>query len=237
MSTAIAAEPANTAPVAVAGDKPAQRFGALDSRRAADAITFEFEEFVKTEVKLQIEQVPAAPKSKSINDGKTGICNFFLRGHCWKGNNCTYRHLTQAQIDQEHRMPGGRFGDRAVVCKHWLRGLCKKGERCEFLHEYNLKKMPECMFYSQHGRCSNGDECVYQHIDPESRVKECPWYARGFCKHGAKCRNKHVRKFACPQYLFGFCPKGPDCPNMHPRFDLPVMHPDGYTAPSSANPQ
>lgn len=100
------------------------------------------------------------------------ICKYFLRGTCHKGAACQYKHA--------------RGGDRekSVVCKHWLRGLCKKGEHCEFLHVFNMKKMPECWFYSKYGECCNGDECLYQHIDPESKVKECPWYARGFCKHG-----------------------------------------------------
>ena len=36
---------------------------------------------------------------------------------------------------------------------HWLRDLCKKGDQCEFLHEYNLKKMPECHFFATFGAC------------------------------------------------------------------------------------
>jgi len=112
-----------------------------------------------------------------------------------KGNNCQYRHARP---------------EKTVVCKHWLRGLCKKGDLCEFLHEYNLKKMPECYFYSKHHECNN-PECMYLHVDPESKVRECAWYARGFCKHGPNCRHKHVRKIICQNYISGFCPKGPDC--------------------------
>ncbi|KAI8847724.1 zinc finger protein, partial [Chytridium lagenaria] len=111
------------------------------------------------------------------------------------------------------------MADKTVVCKHWLRGLCKKGDLCEFLHEYNLKKMPECWFYSKYGECSNA-ECMYLHVDPESKVKECAWYARGFCKHGKLCRHKHVRKAVCQNYLTGFCPLGPDCQFGHPKYEL-----------------
>ena len=75
------------------------------------------------------------------------ICRFFLKGHCSKGNNCQFRHV---RTDPS----------KAVVCKHWLRGLCKKGDNCEFLHEYNLRKMPECWFYSKYGECNNGTECI-----------------------------------------------------------------------------
>ena len=71
----------------------------------------------------------------------------------------------------------------ATVCKHWLRGLCKKGDACEFLHEYNLRRMPECWWYAKYNYCSAGDECLYAH--PKERRVECPDYNRGFCKLGA----------------------------------------------------
>ncbi len=73
----------------------------------------------------------------------------------------------------------------ATVCKHWLRGLCKKGDACEFLHEYNLRRMPECWWYAKYGYCSVGEECLYRH--PKERRIECPDYARGFCKNGEFC--------------------------------------------------
>jgi cleavage and polyadenylation specificity factor subunit 4 len=96
------------------------------------------------------------------------LCRNYLRGHCPQGAHCPYRHPSST---------------KKVVCKHWLRGLCKKGESCEFLHEYNMRKMPECWFFTKYGECSNPD-CVYLHVDPASKVKECAWFARGFCKHG-----------------------------------------------------
>jgi len=60
----------------------------------------------------------------------------------------------------EHVYRNGRLARQgSVVCKHWLKGkyiplskqfltlvgLCKKGDACEFLHEYNIRKMPECI--------------------------------------------------------------------------------------------
>ncbi|KAJ2740243.1 Cleavage and polyadenylation specificity factor subunit 4 [Coemansia sp. BCRC 34301] len=194
---------------------------ALDTRGCADIVTFDFEEFIKTKLNLNVDHVPVAQKPRTINDGKIGVCNYFLKGHCWKGNNCIYRHLTREQSER------AQYENRAIVCKHWLRGLCKKSDQCEFLHEFNMRKMPECSFFSANGLCTGGNECPYQHINPESRVKECLWYARGFCKHGVKCRSKHVRKLICPSYRFGFCPLGPNCPNTHPRFDLPIMQAEG----------
>ncbi|KAI8070028.1 protein YTH1 [Gongronella butleri] len=166
------------------------------------ALSFDFEDFIKTELRLDL-----ASCSKRTDEP---VCKYYLKGSCSKGNHCPYKHR---EVER----------DRLVVCKHWLRGLCKKGDHCEFLHMFNMKKMPECWFYSKYGECCNGDECIYRHIDPESKQKECPWYARGFCKHGPHCRNKHVRKKVCQNYLTGFCPDGLNCPNGHPKYELPML--------------
>lgn len=124
---------------------------------------------------------------------------------CEKGATCPFRHIR---------------GDRTIVCKHWLRGLCKKGDQCEFLHEFDMKKMPECYFYSRFNACHN-KECPFLHIDPESKIKDCPWYDRGFCRHGPHCRHRHLRRVLCLNYLAGFCPDGWNCKYMHPSFELP----------------
>ena len=138
-----------------------------------------------------------------------GACKYFQKGTCFRGAACPFRHGKP---------------EKSIVCKHWLRGLCKKGEHCEFLHEYNLKKMPECWFFSKYGECSNPD-CFYLHVDPNQRQKECLWYARGFCKHGPNCRSRHVRSVLCPYYLCGFCPYGPQCEYGHPKYELPIVNP------------
>jgi len=80
--------------------------------------------------------------------------------------------------------------------------------------------MPECYFFSKYGECGN-PECMYLHINPEDKVRECQWYARGFCKHGMKCRHKHLKKIMCENYFNGFCPLGPNCQFAHPKFDIP----------------
>ncbi|KAH9944048.1 uncharacterized protein BXZ73DRAFT_87020 [Epithele typhae] len=108
----------------------------------------------------------------------------------------------------------------ATVCKHWLRGLCKKGDACEFLHEYNLRRMPECWWYAKYGYCSAGDD---------ERKVECPDYNRGFCKLGPTCPRKHVRRVVCKLYLTGFCPMGPDCSRGHPKANIPP--PKAYDPP------
>lgn len=132
-------------------------------------------------------------------------CKAYMAGHCPLGAQCPDRHVSQSGSS------GGNTSYNSLVCKHWLRALCKKGESCEFLHEYNLRKMPECNFFVRNGYCSNGDECLYLHIDPRSKLPPCPHYDRGFCPLGPACSKKHVRRRLCPYYLAGFCPDGRAC--------------------------
>ena len=99
---------------------------------------------------------------------------------------CPLRHTTPSvqNFQPPRQLPTHpRERERlSTVCKHWLRGLCKKGDACEFLHEYNLRRMPECWWFAKYGYCSAGDECLYAH--PKERRVECPDYNRGFCKLG-----------------------------------------------------
>jgi len=136
---------------------------------------------------------------------------------------CPLRHTTpSAQNFQPPKQLPTHPRERerlATVCKHWLRGLCKKGDACEFLHEYNLRRMPECWWFAKYGYCSAGDECLYAH--PKERKAECPDYNRGFCKLGPTCPRKHVRRVACQMYLTGFCPSGPECSRGHPKPGIP----------------
>ncbi|KFH46465.1 mRNA 3'-end-processing protein-like protein [Hapsidospora chrysogenum ATCC 11550] len=149
------------------------------------------------------------------------ICRSFQTGTCPNGTRCPERHVP-APTSSDPSAGGGKAqqgGLNSLVCKHWLRGLCKKGEHCEFLHEYNLRKMPECNFFMRNGYCSNGDECLYLHIDPMSRLPPCPHYDMGFCPLGPRCSKKHVRRKLCPYYLAGFCPDGPECKaGAHPKW-------------------
>ncbi|KAI5290557.1 RNA-binding component of cleavage and polyadenylation factor [Ascosphaera aggregata] len=96
--------------------------------------------------------------------------------------------------------------------------LCKKGIKCEYLHEYNLRRMPECQSFARSNYCANGDECLYQHIPFDAKIPPCEHYKRGFCPLGPHCAKKHIREIICPFYLAGFCPDGPKCGKAHPRF-------------------
>lgn len=139
--------------------------------------------------------------------GDRPICKAYQTGSCPNGTRCTERHVTDGKSTSTHTTGGLN----SLVCKHWLRGLCKKGIPCEFLHEYNLRKMPECNFFMRNGYCSNGEECLYLHVDPLSKLPPCPHYDMGFCPLGPVCSKKHVRRKLCPYYLAGFCPDGPEC--------------------------
>ncbi|KAH8928010.1 hypothetical protein BT69DRAFT_1213412, partial [Atractiella rhizophila] len=150
------------------------------------------------------------------------ICSDYLSsGQCPRGSACPKRHiLAPSPLNFTPPPPVNPSAHARTVCKHWLRGLCKKGATCEFLHEYNLRKMPECWFFAKYGYCSNGDECMYLHVDEQMRRSECPKYRLGFCSDGPTCPLKHVRRPLCPGYLTGFCPQGPNCPMGHPKANL-----------------
>lgn len=158
---------------------------------------FKFEPFLRQEFHFGMD--PDRP-----------ICTFYqpLRplNSCPQGDMCPNKHVAQL------------FNNK-IVCKHWLRGLCKKNTHCEFLHEYNLRKMPECMFFAKNGYCTQTPECLYLHVDPMLKIPECVNYKRGFCPDGPKCPMRHIRRTICPLYLTGFCPKGPNCEHTHPRFE------------------
>ncbi|KAL0266114.1 UNVERIFIED_CONTAM: hypothetical protein PYX00_011830 [Menopon gallinae] len=155
-----------------------------------ESIRFDFEDYVENVLGLREEEET--------------YCTDYQKNRCFR-KHCTKQHIKL---------------EKAVVCKHWLRGLCKKNNQCEFLHEFNLKKMPECWFYSKYGECSNAD-CIFLHVDLNSEYRECLWYKRGFCRHGNMCRNKHIKKKLCYNYYYGFCPAGPNCDFGHPKGSIP----------------
>lgn len=104
---------------------------------------------------------------------------------CPRGASCPLRHVTPSPLNFQPTPPIPHSQHARTVCKHWLRGLCKKGQQCDFMHEYHLRKMPECWFFAKYGFCSNGDECMYLHVTEDMRIRECPSYRKGFCPQGA----------------------------------------------------
>lgn len=148
------------------------------------------------------------------------VCKAYREGHCPLGPMCPDRHPTPSRISTSTSpaiAPSSTHG--SLVCKHFLKGLCKKGIKCEYLHEYNLRRMPECQSYARSGYCPNGDDCLYQHVREEAKLPLCEHYERGFCELGPLCSKRHVRRKLCSFYLAGFCPEGKACTvGAHPRF-------------------
>ena len=188
-----------------------------------------FPQFLHTELQLE-QRIKSELQNPILKlDPDKSICRPFLTpSGCPRGSTCPLRHTTPSAANYiVHPVPSTIQG--RTVCKHWLRGLCKKDSQCEYLHEYNLRKMPECYFFTRHGFCSSGDECMYLHITPRQRRPECRSYTAGFCRAGASeaylchtveadycytgpdCPNKHIKRVPCPLYLVGFCPDGLEC--------------------------
>lgn len=182
--------------------------------------TFTFDEFLRREYGYGLD--PDRP-----------ACKAYLQGHCPEGSKCPNKHHVSSSYNKYVYSPCKKTAlpqanNTSLVCKHWLRGLCKKGESCEFLHEYNLRRMPECSYYARTQTCSNGDDCLYLHIDPEAKRPSCPHYDRGFCPLGPHCALKHNKKDKlCVYYLAGFCPEGKGCKyGAHPRFPTDLKKPE-----------
>lgn len=166
---------------------------------------FSFEPFIKRDLGIAL-----TPDSY--------VCPRFAAGRCDLGPHCPLRHEV---TPSPSTVAQGRDLLRRTVCKHWLRGLCKKGDACDYLHEYDLRRMPECRFYATYGFCNATEECLYIHIAPEIKRRECELYRRGFCPKGPKCEKKHIRRIVCPYYIAGFCPLGRECNRGHPKSFTP----------------
>ncbi|GAA5921193.1 hypothetical protein JCM1841_001196 [Sporobolomyces salmonicolor] len=189
----------------------------LDSHVNFSHLEFTIEPFIKHDLSLRL-------------DSDDQLClDFVNTGTCPRGPSCPKRHVSPSPLNFQPPKPVPQSAHARTVCKHWLRGLCKKGNSCDFMHEYHLRKMPECWFFAKYGFCSNGDECMYLHVTEDMRIRECPRYRKGFCPAGPDCKLKHVRRVACPDYLVGFCAKGPNCPLGHPKFDAEPDPPSSST--------
>jgi cleavage and polyadenylation specificity factor subunit 4 len=190
------------------------------AQTAKTTYDFNFSDFLRREYRFGLD--PDRPQ-----------CKAYMQGHCPLGNRCPDKHQVSSSYNKYVHASAANIKALAnkktsLVCKHWLRGLCKKGEMCEFLHEYNLRRMPECSYYARTQTCSNGDDCLYLHIDPEAKRPPCPHYDRGFCPLGPHCALKHNKKAnICLFYLAGFCPEGPACKHgAHPRFPSDLKKPE-----------
>lgn len=167
----------------------------LAPRGLFDHLDLSVEPFLKHDLALRL-------------DTDAQLCPDWVQTHaCPRGAHCPKRHVQPSPLNFQPPPPIPQSAHARTVCKHWLRGLCKKGTSCEFMHEYHLRKMPECWFFAKYGFCSNGDEvrcshlsrfcrsladrpwahmqCMYLHVTEEMRIRECPRYRKGFCPDGS----------------------------------------------------
>lgn len=113
-------------------------------------------------VELNIEPFLKQEMSLKLDADETLCRTWATTGECPLGANCPQRHVTPSPLNFQPPAPIPQSAHARTVCKHWLRGLCKKGQNCDFMHEYNLRKMPECWFFAKYGFCSNGDEVSFR---------------------------------------------------------------------------
>lgn len=170
-------------------------------------VNLEIENYLKTErgYKLDAGQSPndrshlLAVAEEDIGVADREICKPHLTPEgCPLGTSaCPLRHTQPVPLNFQPPPPiPSHPRDREkvlTVCKHYIRGLCIMGKNCEFLHEYNLRKFPECWWWGSYGFCTSGEECLYEH--PKVRKRECEDFNRGFCILG-KLINVHSSRVA-----------------------------------------
>lgn len=117
----------------------------LDSKPAFLHSEFNIEPYIKQHLRVKL-------------DADDQLCILYQSNSCPLGPTCPQRHVQASPLNFLPPQPIPQSAHARTVCKHWLRGLCKKGATCDFMHEYNLRKMPECWFFAKYGFCSNGDE-------------------------------------------------------------------------------
>lgn len=124
---------------------PAWRQTATSSSVLTPLASSPQEPFIKNELRIKL-------------DADSQLCKDFIEtSACPRGASCPLRHVSPSPLNFLPSAPVPSSAHARTVCKHWLRGLCKKGNSCEFMHEYNLRKMPECWFFAKYGFCSNGE--------------------------------------------------------------------------------
>ncbi|KAI8605337.1 hypothetical protein EDD21DRAFT_299656 [Dissophora ornata] len=124
---------------------------------------------------LSLEQQPETQMNKQGQihkkaGGKPFVpwkdCTYFLKGHCPKGETCTFKHDLEARNAQLFKPLPEDARKARGVCKFEKSGSCTKGDLCLFSHD--LSDEP-CVFYHLMGVCERGALCKFGHqpITPE----------------------------------------------------------------------
>lgn len=100
----------------------------------------------------------SAPQIVSRNY-KTKDCQFYLRGICRRGEDCTF----------SHDMP---LVKSKVICKFFLTENCHKGSECFYSHE--LSNYP-CRHLNIWGNCKKRSNCTFSHEVFENEEALIEW--------------------------------------------------------------
>jgi hypothetical protein len=108
-------------------------------------------------MKRQAEAVLSAPRKRKVQLTSQGYkskpCEFYIKGRCSKGEECTYSHAVAQGTNQ--------------LCRFYLTGNCLK-EDCKFNHDRG--RYP-CRYYFSQGFCKNGS-CAFSHGEVEPAMLE-----------------------------------------------------------------
>lgn len=86
----------------------------------------------------------------SSNRAKTKLCTFYAKGHCNKGDDCTYIH------ESRESSRGSRDDRKRAVCKHFTNWTGCVRKDCTFYHPTK-----DCQYGA---KCKNKKECNFKHV-------------------------------------------------------------------------
>ena len=78
------------------------------------------------------------------------VCKFDINGTCHKGNECTFIHGSNEQINKTKE----NNKRKTIVCKFDINGTCHKGNNCNFIHESFLFFLMTSIFFKSRVVCN-----------------------------------------------------------------------------------
>ncbi|KAK0185207.1 hypothetical protein F5146DRAFT_1144408 [Armillaria mellea] len=98
-------------------------------------------------------KVASSREAGDHEDIDKGICFFWQRGSCTKGEVCRFKHATpkvedelvegeKLTLEEENRAPSASSilplpKENSKQCYAWMKGTCTRGEKCRFVHDAN----------------------------------------------------------------------------------------------------
>jgi len=192
----------------------------------------------------------ALPAAVQPQEHTTEVCQFFARsGWCKYGDQCRYTHTGGAGSVQQPQLPqqpiAGALSMAPVeksgeICNFFARsGWCKYGDACRHSHVLSQTQnanVPtagpaggQLQFAGSQQQSASGQQQFTGGPSPapDSSGEVCQFFAQaGWCRHGDKCRHKHVANEHTPvpvpsgeicQFFArsGWCKFGDTCRHSH----------------------